>query len=95
MKEIIDKLFSDNQNCQHKPLTLSEIKKILILKSIIYIARPDGVHYHLTKDCCMLKGNQFEMFGYKYITWNEIVERKLIPCPCVFDVLNEMNEGIK
>lgn len=45
-------------------------------------ARPTGERYHLKRECRML--NEFEKFGYKEITPEEVKRRKLFPCPCAY-----------
>lgn len=53
-------------------------------QSIIY-ARPNGGHYHLNKDCTMLKGGDYERLGYKEISREDIKEFKLNPCVCALE----------
>lgn len=58
-------------------------------------ARQGGRHYHLDKECPMLKGGvfeklgykesgDFEKLGYKEIRVSDIVKRRLNPCVCAY-----------
>ena len=67
-----------------KPITDGETK--------VY-ARQGGWHYHLDRECPMLKGGDFEKLGYKEIreklgykeiSVSDIAKRKLNPCLCAY-----------
>ena len=45
-------------------------------------ARPNGQHYHTTKECPILNG--FEQQGYTPILVSDIIKNKLVPCACVY-----------
>lgn len=47
-------------------------------------ARPGGGHYHLTKECFMLLGGDFERLLYEEIAVSAVKERKLSPCACAY-----------
>lgn len=47
-----------------------------------YYARSNGRHYHVSLECPMLNGGQFEHYGYKEVSQREIKKHKLWPCPC-------------
>ncbi len=48
-------------------------------------ARPDGSHYHLDRNCNMLKDGDFERYGYGQIKTAEIRKRRLYPCVCAYE----------
>jgi len=47
-----------------------------------FYARPNGSHYHASRDCPMLSGSQFRVYRYQKITLHEARERDLYPCVC-------------
>jgi hypothetical protein len=54
----------------------------MLKENIIYYARPDGRHYHKSKDCPMLSNGQFEDMRYKEINYKDIRKRHLWECSC-------------
>lgn len=72
------------------PYWNEELKKNNTDGTKVY-ARPRGEHYHMKRDCPMLTGGQFEKMGYKEITPEDIVKRKLRPCACVRNTRRETN----
>ncbi len=47
-------------------------------------ARPNGIHYHLDRNCPILQSGDFERMGYIEIKQSEIKRRKLNPCVCAY-----------
>jgi hypothetical protein len=52
-------------------------------ESVIY-TRPDGWHYHLSRECPMLQGGDFKRLGYRQIKATEVRTRRLNPCVCCY-----------
>ncbi len=53
-----------------------------------FYASPTGRHIHSSLICPMLNGKQFEYFGYKEISLDEAVDRKLELCLCIYKDTN-------
>jgi hypothetical protein len=62
---------------------------IPLTKETKIYARPDGTHYHLSRDCHLLRGREFDRFAYVVIDIRELRKRKLEPCVCAYDIIEE------
>ena len=49
---------------------------------IVYI-RPDGSHFHISRDCAILKSGNFERLGYYSFELETLDRKKYRPCGCV------------
>lgn len=59
-------------------------KLIPLEEAKVIYARPNGWHYHLDRDCAMLRGSQFKRHAYREVPAAIVRRRRLIPCGCAY-----------